>query len=134
MAPILTVARHLVNAGHRVRMLTGSRFAPAVSATRAEFVALPEEADCDDRNLDESFPTTEENLIYQWVRASIDSAGCLVRRGLWSGDIGLVASLEPCEPRGRNGDMLAAMVPCSTSDGEGGVDVSKARNVWRLAF
>lgn len=56
VAPILTVARHLVNAGHRVRMLTGSRFAPAVSATGAEFVALPEEADFDDRNLDEAFP------------------------------------------------------------------------------
>ena len=67
VAPILTVARHLVNAGHRVRMLTGSRFAPAVSATGAEFVALPEEADFDDRNLDEAFPT-EENVVYLWVR------------------------------------------------------------------
>jgi MGT family glycosyltransferase len=56
VAPILTVARHLVSAGHRVRMLTGSRYAPAVSATGAEFVALPEEADFDDRNVDESFP------------------------------------------------------------------------------
>jgi hypothetical protein len=48
-------------------MLTGSRFARAVSANGAEFVALPEEADCDDRNPDESFPTTEENVVYQWV-------------------------------------------------------------------
>jgi hypothetical protein len=48
-------------------MLTGSRFAP-VSATGAEFVALREEADFDDRNLDESFPTTEENVVYLWVR------------------------------------------------------------------
>jgi UDP:flavonoid glycosyltransferase YjiC (YdhE family) len=54
--PILTVARHLVSAGHRVRMLTGSRFAQAVSATGAEFVALPEEADFDDRDLDAAFP------------------------------------------------------------------------------
>jgi UDP:flavonoid glycosyltransferase YjiC (YdhE family) len=67
VAPIFTVARRLVNA-HRVRMLTGSRFAPAVSATEAEFVALPEEADCDDGNLDECFPTTEENVVYLWVR------------------------------------------------------------------
>jgi UDP:flavonoid glycosyltransferase YjiC (YdhE family) len=56
VAPILTVARHLVSAGHRVRMLTGSRFAQAVSATGAEFVALPEEADFDDRDLDAAFP------------------------------------------------------------------------------
>ena len=59
VAPILTVARHLVNAGHRVRMLTGSRFASAVSATGAEFVALPEEADFDDRNLDRPSPSGE---------------------------------------------------------------------------
>jgi UDP:flavonoid glycosyltransferase YjiC (YdhE family) len=56
VAPILTVARHLVSAGHRVRMLTGCRFAQAVSATGAEFVALPEEADFDDRDLDAAFP------------------------------------------------------------------------------
>ena len=56
VAPILAVARHLAGAGHRVRMLTGSRFAEAVSATGAEFVALPEEADFDDRDLDASFP------------------------------------------------------------------------------
>jgi UDP:flavonoid glycosyltransferase YjiC (YdhE family) len=36
-------------------MLTGSRFARAVSATGAEFVALPEEADFDDRDLDAAF-------------------------------------------------------------------------------
>jgi UDP:flavonoid glycosyltransferase YjiC (YdhE family) len=56
VAPVLAVARHLVGAGHRVRMLTGSRFAKAVSATGAVFAALPEEADFDDRNLDAAFP------------------------------------------------------------------------------
>jgi MGT family glycosyltransferase len=56
VAPILIIARHLANAGHRVRMLTGSRFAQAVSATGAEFVALPKEADFDDRDLDAAFP------------------------------------------------------------------------------
>ena len=59
--PILTVARHLVSAGHRVRMLTGSRFAQAVSATGAEFVALPEEADFDDRDLDAAFPRASQS-------------------------------------------------------------------------
>jgi hypothetical protein len=137
VAPILTVARHLVNAGHRVRMLTGSRFAPAVSATGAEFVALPEEADCDDRNLDESFPHHGRERRLSMGQASTDSAGCLVRSGLWSGDIELLSqlpNLEPCEPRGRNGDELAAMVSLLRVRWEGGVDVSKARNVWRLAF
>ena len=56
VAPILIVARHLVDAGHRVRMLTGSRFAQAVSETGAEFVALPKEADFDDRDFNASFP------------------------------------------------------------------------------
>jgi UDP:flavonoid glycosyltransferase YjiC (YdhE family) len=61
VAPILTVARHLVGAGHRVRMLTGSRFARAVSGTGAEFVALPEEADFDDRDLDAAFPNRRKH-------------------------------------------------------------------------
>lgn len=56
VAPILVVARHLASAGNRVRVLTGSRFAEAVSATGAEFVALPEEADFDDRDVDVAFP------------------------------------------------------------------------------
>jgi hypothetical protein len=46
-------------------------------------------------------------------QASTDSAGCLVSRDRWSCDIGLLSqlpNLEPCEPRGRNGDELAAMV------------------------
>jgi UDP:flavonoid glycosyltransferase YjiC (YdhE family) len=56
VAPVLAVARHLAGAGHRVRMLTGSRFAEAVSVTGAEFVPLPAEADFDDRDLESAFP------------------------------------------------------------------------------
>ena len=70
-------------------------------------------------------------------QASTDSAGCLVSRDRWSCDIGLLSqlpNLEPCEPRGRNGDELAAMVSLLRVRWGGGVDVSKARNVWRLAF
>ena len=70
-------------------------------------------------------------------QASTDSAGCLVSRDRWSCDIGLLSqlpNLEPCEPRGRNGDELATMVSLLRVRWGGGVDVSKARNVWRLAF
>ncbi len=61
VGPVLAVARHLVGAGHRVRMMTGSRFGDAVSATGAEFVALPEAADFDDRDLATSFPERAKN-------------------------------------------------------------------------
>ena len=64
-------------------------------------------------------------------QVSTASAGCLMSRGLWSGDIRLLSqlpNLEACQPRGRKGDeQLAAMVPLLRPDGEGSVDVSKTR-------
>lgn len=42
IGPMTSVARHLVRRGWRVRMLTGSEFELAVTASGAEFVALPE--------------------------------------------------------------------------------------------
>ncbi|MFN8132145.1 MAG: glycosyltransferase [Solirubrobacteraceae bacterium] len=55
--PLLGVARSLVARGDRVRFLTGARFADAVTATGAEHVPLPDEADFDDRlDLAERFP------------------------------------------------------------------------------
>jgi hypothetical protein len=69
-------------------------------------------------------------------QASTDSAGCLVSRDRWSCDIGLLSqlpNLEPCEPRGRNGDELRRWFPAPVRWG-GGVDVPKARNVWRLTI
>ncbi|MGW9631082.1 glycosyltransferase [Agromyces sp. NPDC055520] len=56
VAPLLAVARHLVIGGHRVRFLTGSRFRSAVRETGAEFLALPADADFDDRDLETAFP------------------------------------------------------------------------------
>jgi UDP:flavonoid glycosyltransferase YjiC (YdhE family) len=44
---IAEVARHLVAKGHRVRILTGTRFRDAVRATGAEFLPLPPGADID---------------------------------------------------------------------------------------
>ena len=81
-------------------------------------------------------PHDGRERVCLWVR-STDSAGCLVSRDRWSCDIGLLSqlpNLEPCEPRGRNGDELATMVSLLRVRWGGGVDVSKARNVWRLAF
>lgn len=60
VAPVLQVAKYLVDRGDRVRMLTGSRFADAVTATGAEFVSLPPEADFDDTNLDVAFPERQQ--------------------------------------------------------------------------
>src|SRR5215213_2102621 len=51
--PLLAVAAGLVERGHRVRFLTGGRFAEVVGETGAEFVALPPEADFDDRELNQ---------------------------------------------------------------------------------
>lgn len=56
VAPMLGVARHLVGVGHRVIMLTGSRFADRVEAVGAEFRALPGIADYDDRDQDAYLP------------------------------------------------------------------------------
>ena len=57
VTPLLTVARHFVTRGDRVRFLTGSRFAEVVKATGAQHIPLPPEADFDDRqDLDETFP------------------------------------------------------------------------------
>src|SRR5262245_1701884 len=49
VTPLLNVARHLVARGDRVRFITGSRFADAVTATGASFLSLPADADFDDR-------------------------------------------------------------------------------------
>lgn len=56
VTPLLTVSRHLVQRGHRVRFLTGQRFADAVRSTGAEFVNLPAEADYDDTDMNDAFP------------------------------------------------------------------------------
>lgn len=51
VAPLITAGRHLVEAGHRVVMLTGSRFQAAVVGAGVEFVSLPGRADFDERDL-----------------------------------------------------------------------------------
>jgi MGT family glycosyltransferase len=56
VTPLLAVAEALVAAGDRVRFLTGTRYRDEVAATGAEFLALPTEADYDDRDMDAAFP------------------------------------------------------------------------------
>ena len=56
ITPLLPVARELIDAGHRVRILTGARYREAVESTGATFVALPAGADYDDRDIDATFP------------------------------------------------------------------------------
>ncbi len=59
VSPLLAVARYLVDRGDRVRFVTGSRFADVVSATGAEHVPLPADADWDDRE-ELGFPEREK--------------------------------------------------------------------------
>ena len=60
VTPLLAVARHFVERGDRVRFVTGSRFAEAVTATGAEHLPLPAEADYDDRELAGRFPERDD--------------------------------------------------------------------------
>ncbi|GHF46930.1 glycosyltransferase [Streptomyces morookaense] len=55
-APLRVIAADLVDRGHEVAFLGGSRFAEEVAATGARFVPLPDEADFDDRTVDDCFP------------------------------------------------------------------------------
>ncbi len=57
LTPLLSVARHFAERGDRVRIVTGARFADAVTATGAQHVPLPAEADFDDRqDWEQTFP------------------------------------------------------------------------------
>lgn len=56
VTPLLAVARHLHDSGHRVRFLSGSKYREAIEATGAEFLALPADADYDDADMDAAFP------------------------------------------------------------------------------
>jgi len=56
VSPMLAIAKHLSKRGHRVRMLTSSRYQEAVLRAGLEFVVLPQGADYDDRDLKSAFP------------------------------------------------------------------------------
>jgi UDP:flavonoid glycosyltransferase YjiC (YdhE family) len=56
VSPSVAVSAELVERGHRVRFLTGSRHRERVEAAGAEFLPLPSEADYDDRDMAAAFP------------------------------------------------------------------------------
>ncbi|MEU6713777.1 nucleotide disphospho-sugar-binding domain-containing protein [Nonomuraea sp. NPDC046802] len=56
VAPLLTVAADLVRRGHELTVLTGARYKERTEAVGASFVALPEAADYDERQMDREFP------------------------------------------------------------------------------
>lgn len=56
VTPTVALAGALLEAGHDVRVLTGSRWADAVSAVGARHLPLPHEADIDETSLIDRFP------------------------------------------------------------------------------
>ncbi|OYO15494.1 glycosyl transferase [Enemella evansiae] len=56
VAPTAAVVEGLVNHGHRVRVVTGRKYAERFTRLGAEVVLMPAEADFDDADLDASFP------------------------------------------------------------------------------
>ncbi|MBV6700439.1 hypothetical protein KV557_25615 [Kitasatospora aureofaciens] len=60
VGPLLAISADLVARGHEVVFLGGARFAGAAEKAGVRFVALPVEADFDDRDLDARFPGRSE--------------------------------------------------------------------------
>ncbi len=56
VVPVLIVAKHLVEQGHDVRVLTGSHYAVKVRTSGAEFLPLPPDADIDLDNTEVDYP------------------------------------------------------------------------------
>lgn len=59
-AAVIDVGRGLVAAGHRVRMITGSRYRDRVSDAGIEFIPLPDAADVDLDDPNAAFPEREQ--------------------------------------------------------------------------
>ena len=56
VVPLLTIARHLLSQGHRVRFLTGAAYRDAVTAAGVEYLAIPAGADIDLDHATDLFP------------------------------------------------------------------------------
>ena len=76
-SPLATIGHHLVSRGHRVVMLTGSRFAQAVTDRGMEFRALDGLADFDDRDADSFLP--DRDNYRGLARAQYDIQSIFVR-------------------------------------------------------
>ena len=73
VAPIIAIARDLVDRGHRVTVLTGSRFRDAVLATGADHRALGGLADYDDRVIQDHLPERERHRGIRKLQYDIQS-------------------------------------------------------------
>ena len=73
VAPIIAIARDLVARGHRVTVLTGSRFRDAVLATGADHRALGGPADYDDRVIQDHLPERERHRGIRKLQYDIQS-------------------------------------------------------------
>ena len=73
VAPIIAIARDLVARGHRVTVLTGSRFRDAVLATGADHRALGGLADYDDRVIQDHLPERERHRGIRKLQYDIQS-------------------------------------------------------------
>lgn len=73
LAPLLPVGIELVRRGHRVQVLTGSRFSEKVTAAGLDHIPLPSECDFDADDLDGTFPgrTTKRGIAK--LRLDIDN-------------------------------------------------------------
>lgn len=77
VAPMLTIGRGLVLRGHRVTVLTGRKYRPAVEAQGMTFLPLPPEVDYDDAHLDRWLPDRDR---YSGIAAGrYDILGMFVR-------------------------------------------------------
>lgn len=73
LAPLTAIGGHLVSRGHRVRMITGGRFAAAVTDAGIDHVPLRGAADIDDRDLDAALPGRRSKRGLAKLRYDIDS-------------------------------------------------------------
>ncbi len=73
LAPLLPIGAELVRRGHRVQVLTGSRFAAQVAAAGLEHVLLPPECDYDATDIDAAFPERKHKKGLGRLRFDIDN-------------------------------------------------------------
>jgi MGT family glycosyltransferase len=95
VTPMLSVGRALVSRGHRVTVLTGRKYRPAVEAQGMAFAPLPREVDYDDAELGDWLPDRDRyrgiaagrhDIIGMFVRPMAAQYRALVR-ALDSGDV-----------------------------------------------
>lgn len=73
VAPVVAIARDLVERGHHVTVLTGSRFRDAVLATGADHRALGGIADFDDRVMQDHLPDRDRHRGIAKLRYDIET-------------------------------------------------------------